>query len=72
MPDNVHMLISIHPKYSVAQMIGFIKGALFISPGPMWVVERILQDSIFGPGDILYPQWVGTRKRSGMFAFTLI
>ena len=25
-PDHVHMLISIPPKYSVAQVIGFIKG----------------------------------------------
>jgi len=26
MPDHVHMLISIPPKYSVAQVMGFIKG----------------------------------------------
>jgi putative transposase len=26
MPDHVHMLISIPPKYSVAQVVGFIKG----------------------------------------------
>ncbi|HEX5720953.1 MAG TPA: IS200/IS605 family transposase [Thermoanaerobaculia bacterium] len=26
MPDNVHMLLSIPPKYSVSQVIGFIKG----------------------------------------------
>ncbi len=26
MPDHVHMLISIPPKYSVAQVIGYIKG----------------------------------------------
>jgi len=26
MADHVHMLISIHPKYSVSQVIGFIKG----------------------------------------------
>lgn len=25
-PDHVHMLISIPPKYSVAQVVGFIKG----------------------------------------------
>ncbi|MBI2842234.1 MAG: IS200/IS605 family transposase, partial [Armatimonadetes bacterium] len=25
-PDHVHMLISIPPKYSVAQVIGYIKG----------------------------------------------
>lgn len=26
MPDHIHMLISIHPKYSVAQVVGYIKG----------------------------------------------
>ena len=26
MPDHVHMMISIPPKYAVSQMIGFIKG----------------------------------------------
>ncbi len=26
MPDPVHMLIAIPPKYAVAQVIGFIKG----------------------------------------------
>ena len=26
MPDHVHMLISIPPKYSVAQVMGYIKG----------------------------------------------
>ena len=26
MPDHVHMLISIPPKYSVSQVVGYIKG----------------------------------------------
>ena len=26
MPDHVHMLIAIPPKYSVAQVVGFLKG----------------------------------------------
>jgi len=26
MPDHIHMLIEIPPKYSVAQVIGYIKG----------------------------------------------
>jgi len=26
MPDHVHMLLSIPPKYAVSQVIGFIKG----------------------------------------------
>jgi putative transposase len=33
MPDHVHMLLSIPPKYAVAQVIGFIKGksAIYIA-----------------------------------------
>jgi len=33
MPDHVHMMISIPPKYSVAQVIGYIKGksAIYIA-----------------------------------------
>lgn len=30
LPDHVHMLISIPPKYSVAQVVGFIKGKIAI------------------------------------------
>jgi len=30
MPDHVHMLIAIPPKYAVAQIVGFIKGKLAI------------------------------------------
>ncbi len=26
MPDHVHMLVSVPPKYSVSQVVGFIKG----------------------------------------------
>jgi putative transposase len=26
MPDHVHMLVSIPPKYSVSQVVGFVKG----------------------------------------------
>ena len=33
MPDHIHMLISIPPKYSVAQVVGYMKGksAIFIA-----------------------------------------
>ncbi len=31
MADHIHMLISIPPKYSVAQVVGFIKGKSAIS-----------------------------------------
>ncbi len=35
-PDHVHMLISIPPKYSVAQVIGYIKGKSAIHVARMY------------------------------------
>ena len=48
MPDHVHMLISIPPKYSVAQIIGYMKGKSSI-----WIAQK---DAKF-PG----PQILGSR-----------
>jgi REP element-mobilizing transposase RayT len=46
MPDHVHMLISIPPKYSVAEVIGYLKGkARLISRGRSQVLH------ILGPAD---------------------
>jgi putative transposase len=36
MPDHVHMLISIPPKYSVAEVVGFIKGKSSI-----WIAQNV-------------------------------
>ena len=36
MPDHVHMLISIPPKYAVAQVVGFIKGKSSI-----WIAQNV-------------------------------
>ena len=36
MPDHVHMLISILPKYSVAEVIGFMKGKSSI-----WIAQNV-------------------------------
>ena len=36
MPDHVHMLIAIPPKYAVSQMIGFMKGKSAIHLTPVY------------------------------------
>ena len=36
MPDHVHMLISIPPKYSVAEVIGYLKGK-----SSVWVAQNV-------------------------------
>jgi putative transposase len=58
MPDHVHMLVSIPPKYAVAQVVGFIKGARVRS-----ISQELLSDEgrtsparIFGPEGTLCPR----------------
>jgi REP element-mobilizing transposase RayT len=49
MPDHVHMLLSIPPKYSVSQVVGFMKGkAPSASLEPIWGVAGISRDRVFG------------------------
>jgi putative transposase len=40
MPDHVHMLISIPPKYSVSQVMGFIKGKSAIAIARTYLGRR--------------------------------
>ena len=40
MPDHVHMLIKIPPKYSVAQVVGYIKGKSAIHIARVWAGRR--------------------------------
>ena len=40
MPDHVHMLVSIPPKYAVAQVVGFIKGKSAIHIARAFVGRR--------------------------------
>jgi putative transposase len=65
MPDHVHMLISIPPKYSVAEVIGYLKGKSSI-----WVaqnVERKLRNFLghkFWARATSFRPLGGTRRRS--------
>ena len=50
-PDHVHMLISIPPKYSVAQVVGYLKGksASHIAR-TYWPAEKLQRDEFLGTG----------------------
>ena len=39
-PDHVHVLISIPPKYSVAQVVGFLKGKSAIQIARVYLEKR--------------------------------
>jgi REP element-mobilizing transposase RayT len=43
MPDHVHMMISIPPKYAVSEVVGYIKGKSAIH------LARVFQMAFFNP-----------------------
>ena len=52
MPDHVHMLLSIPPKYSVSQVVGYIKGKSAIQLARVYGErKRNFVGSTFGPED---------------------
>ena len=57
--DHVHMLVSIPPKYSVAQVIGYIKGKSAIHSGREFAGGRAATvRSTLGLGATSCPRWV--------------
>ena len=64
MVDHVHIMLSIPPKYSVAQVIGYIKGrARSTSLGTMRGGRATSSGSTSGLGDTSCPPWVETNRR---------
>ena len=51
--DHVPMLVSIPPKYAVAQVVGYLKGG----------GSRILWGNTSGPGGTLCRRWATTKRR---------
>jgi putative transposase len=51
MPDHVHMLLSIPPKYAVSQVVGFIKGksAIHLGPGLGRAQAQLRGPAFLGP-----------------------
>jgi REP element-mobilizing transposase RayT len=50
MPDHVHMLLSIPPKYAVSQVVGFIKGKSAIHGQGLWRAQaQFRRTTLLGP-----------------------
>ena len=65
MSDHVHMLMSIPPKHSVAQIVGFVKGKSAIHMLEVtWAKEGTSWEKIFRLVDSRYRLWVEMRSRS--------
>jgi putative transposase len=56
LPDHVHMMIAIPPKYAVSQVIGFIKGKSAIHLARVYGLERSTREiSAFARVQPLFP-----------------
>src|SRR5271165_697777 len=66
LPDHVHMMLSIPPKYAVSQVVGYIKGKSAIHLARVYGERhRGFIGSTFGPGDISFRRSGGTRRSFG-------
>ena len=68
MPDHVHMLISIPPKYSVAQIIGYMKGksSIWIAQNVERKMRNFLGHKILGVGLLCHDRWPGRGSDPGL------
>lgn len=65
MSDHMHMCISIPPKYSVSNVVGYIKGKSAISIARRFMGKsRNFAGESFGPEAISFQQLVWTKKWS--------
>ena len=63
MVDHVHMLLSIPPKYSVSQVLGYMKGKVpFTSPGHTEAKNATSWGSTSGHGAIGFRRWDTMRQ----------
>jgi putative transposase len=66
MPDHVHLLISIPPKYAVSQVVGFIKGKSAIRLARVYGEGSATSSgSTSGPEDTSSIRWGATSRRYG-------
>ena len=80
MPDHVHMLISIPPKYAVASVVGFVKGksAIHIArnlmggEGTSWAKTFGREATSFQPSVWMRPLFVSTSESKSMKTVGLI
>ena len=63
-PDHIHMLLSIPRKYSVAEVMGYLKGKSSLMIFDRHANLKYMGEGHFGQGDITWIQWGAARKRS--------
>jgi putative transposase len=61
MPDHVHILISIPPKYSVAEVIGYLKGksSIWIAQNVERKLRNFLGHKFWARGYFVFDRWEG-------------
>src|SRR5512134_3543083 len=67
MPDHVHMMIAIPPKYAVSQVVGYIKGKSAIHLARVYAERKQLSGSaLLGERILRLHGWTGRRGDSGV------
>ena len=63
MPDHIHMCLSVPPKFSIAFVIGFLKGkSAVLIHRKLLKNESVALDCISGPEDIVSVLWGWMKK----------
>ena len=71
MPDHVHMLMSIPPKYAVSQVVGYIKGKSAIHMARVYGErKRNFVGQHFWARGYFVERWDETRRRSASTSAT--
>ena len=68
-PDHIHMLISIPPKYSIAQVIGYMKGrsAIHIARTYLGQRKKLQWNEFLGEGLLCYDSWSRWGNRTNLY-----
>src|SRR5271155_52464 len=67
MPDHVHMLLSIPPKYAVSQVVGYIKGKSAIHLASLWRAEaRLCRSKFLGTRIFRLDRRSGRNRHQGL------
>lgn len=68
MPDHVHMLISIPPKFSVAHIVGYLKGKTAIYVANKYARKRRYKGYHFGRVGTPFPRRATTSRSSDVIS----
>ena len=75
-PDHIHMLVRIPPKYSVSEIVGYLKGKsslmIFEKHANLKYIVNDIKNFVFGPAKAPVYGFGRNRKQKFVMSFTII